>query len=413
MARKQPAGDIDEHGNVPAINPVPLDLRSLPSTPIDPPFKIKASSPSYNAANANSQPLRRWNKGKAIRKSDAAMDSIQKTMNGLGPQELRSALGILAGAGMPAMIWGPPGIGKSEVVEQVAADLGMVYKDFFAILMDPVDLHGIPYRDTEKNRTRWAPPGEFPEDDGQRYLLNLDEITAATPAVQAALYQFVLKGRIGEYQLPAGSAIVACGNRESDRGVAHTMPTPLVSRFRHFNLEVDHGQWMQWATEHDVHLDVLFFLSFRPDLLHLFDPKQKNTPFPCPRTWKFVSDLLKTFELASEPPSRSIVLASLAGTVGEAAAIELTAFLKLKAKLPHPRTILNNPMGAPVPDEPDVLLALCGALCRSCEDTNFDAVVTYAKRLRPEVGEFLVGSCVKRDTDLTYTKAYIGWAAQH
>ena len=101
------------------------------------------------------------------------------------PHQLIEALTLFVPSNVPVMVWGPPGVGKSQIMEQVASLLDMEYRDYFAILMDTVDLHGMPWRDSDKNRTRWAPPGEFPESNGKRYLLNLDEITSATPSVQA------------------------------------------------------------------------------------------------------------------------------------------------------------------------------------------------------------------------------------
>ena len=338
--------------------------------------------------------------------------STGTTLNVVKPHELIEALQMLIRVGRPAMVWGAPGVGKSQIWELVANIMSMIYRPYFAILMDPVDLHGIPYRDQKKNRTRWAPPGEFPEDDGNQYLLNLDEITAAAPAVQASLYQLVLKGQIGEYVLPQGSAIGAAGNRESDRGVAHTMPTPLVSRFIHYTLEPDPADWLGWAATHNIHDDVLFFISLRPDLLHIFDPKIKNTPFPCPRTWEFVSDLVKDWEVSKVSPR--VQLATLAGTVGEGSAMEFSAFQKIKGQLPHPKAVLGNPTGAPIPDRPDALLALCSALSRYTDDTNFDSLLTYADRLpRKEVGEFLVNCCIKRNEDLQFSRGYVTWAAAH
>ena len=93
-----------------------------------------------------------------------------------------------------------------------------------------MDLRGIPWRDGA-DRTRWAPPAFLPpSDDTGRWLINLEELPSAVPMVQAALYQLVLDRKVGEYELPEGASLIACGNRETDRGVVHRMPTPLASR---------------------------------------------------------------------------------------------------------------------------------------------------------------------------------------
>ena len=79
----------------------------------------------------------------------------------LKPSELAETLKVLVDAKQPAMVWGPPGCAKSEIAQQIAAEGGRQYCDVRALLLDPVDLRGIPWRDGD-NRTRWAPPDFLP-----------------------------------------------------------------------------------------------------------------------------------------------------------------------------------------------------------------------------------------------------------
>ena len=147
----------------------------------------------------------------------------------LRPSELAATLALLVEARQPVVVWGPPGSAKSMIAQQVAAGAGRAYVDVRALLLDPVDLRGIPWRDGS-DRTRWAPPAFLPPtDDPGRWLINLEELPSAVPMVQAALYQLVLDRKVGEYELPDGASLIACGNREVDRGVTHRMPTPLAS----------------------------------------------------------------------------------------------------------------------------------------------------------------------------------------
>ena len=165
---------------------------------------------------------------------------------GLAPKDLKVALHDMIAAGVCPLVWGPPGIGKSDIAREVAADLGMTYIDVRALLLDPVDLRGIPWRDG--NTTRWAPP-EFlpPQDSSDDFLLNLEELASAPPMVQAALYQLVLDRAIGEYQLPPGAKIMACSNRESDRAVVNKMSTALASRFIHLDATISVEDWIDWG----------------------------------------------------------------------------------------------------------------------------------------------------------------------
>ena len=325
----------------------------------------------------------------------------------LRPSELAEVLALLVEARQPCIVWGPPGAAKSQVAQQVAAAASRQYVDVRALLLDPVDLRGIPWRDAA-DRTRWAPPAFLPpSDDPGRWLINLEELPSAVPMVQAALYQLVLDRKVGEYELPEGASLIACGNRETDRGVVHRMPTPLASRFVHLEIRVDAEDWLAWGAANGIAAEVLFFITYEPDLLHVFDPKSAERAFPTPRTWEFASNIVKRRNGLDPEAERAL----FRGTVGEAAAVEFAAFLKVWRELPHPRAIVNDPENADIPKNASALMALCGALYKLASDVNFDAIVTYAQRLRREVGESLVGACVRREPALQRSPGFIRWAA--
>ena len=325
----------------------------------------------------------------------------------LRPSELAATLKILVEARQPVMVWGGPGCGKSEVAQQVAAEGGRTYYDVRALLLDPVDLRGIPWRDDD-NRTRWAPPDFLPPTDStDLYLVNLEELPSGVPMVQAALFQLVRDRKCGEYELPEGASLMACGNRESDRGVTHRMPTPLASRFVHLEIKVDPSDWCEWGAANGIAPETLFFIQLRPELLHVFDPQSREAAFACPRTWEFVSNVVNQRGGLDPAAERAL----FRGAVGEAAAVEFSAFLKVWRELPHPRAVIDDPENADVPENASALIALCGSLYRMADDVNLGSIVSYATRLRREVGEFLVGSCVRREPALQHTDAFIRWAA--
>lgn len=343
----------------------------------------------------------------------------------LTPSQLSSVLNMMVSVRQPTMVWGPPGVGKSEIAKGVAEALGYVYIDIRALLLDPVDLRGIPYREVVKRLaegiehelsiTRWATPEFLPqeaiEQDGKavRYLINLEELPNAPLMVQTALYQLVLDRRIGEYTLPETAALIACGNREQDRSGVNRMSPPLASRFMHVDLTVSKDDWQEWGARNDIEPEVLFFLHVREELLHGYDPTSKEKAFPCPRTWAFVSKMLAEFKRraeAGDPVDPAVELAIYRGTVGEEAAVEFFGFLRVWRKLPHPQTIVNDPDNAVIPDSHDAVIALCGSLYRLADEHNLDAITTYGKRLRPEVAEYMMGQVVRNQPELQYTRAW-------
>ena len=162
------------------------------------------------------------------------MDTLQVRPNDTNDIVLRAMK-----AERPIFIWGAPGIGKSELVQQIvdSGELGNAYMiDLRLALMEPTDLRGYPFRNPENNLMEWAPPADLPTqelaDAHDTIVLFLDELNSAPPSVQAAAYQLVLNKRIGQYNLPTNVKIVAAGNRETDRGVTYRMPSPLANRFR-------------------------------------------------------------------------------------------------------------------------------------------------------------------------------------
>jgi MoxR-like ATPase len=173
------------------------------------------------------------------------------------PSDIASSLQLLAQIQKPAFVWGPPGVGKSQVVAQVAALLGIRLIDIRAVLLDPVDLRGLPT--VEQGRAAWAIPAFLPEDGAG--ILFLDELNAAPPLVQAACYQLVLDRALGEYRLPDGWAVFAAGNREGDRAVTSRMSSALANRFVHLVFEPDLDDWSQWAMgPGDLRPEVVAFL---------------------------------------------------------------------------------------------------------------------------------------------------------
>ena len=325
----------------------------------------------------------------------------------LRPIELAEVLALLVEARQPTMVWGPPGAAKSMIARQVATAANRQYVDVRALLLDPVDLRGIPWRDSA-DRTRWAPPVFLPpSDDPGLWLINLEELPSAVPMVQAALYQLFLERKCGEYELPEGASLIACGNRDADRAVVHRMPTPLSNRLVHLEIRVDARDWCSWGAANGIAPEVLFFIELEPDLLHRFEPQSRENAFPSPRSWEFASNIVKRRNGLDPATERAL----FRGTVGEAAAVEFTSFLKVWRELPHPRAVLSDPGNADIPENASTLMALCGSLYRMASDVTLDAIVTYATRLRREVGESLVGACVRREPALQRSPAFIRWAA--
>lgn len=247
----------------------------------------------------------------------------------------------------PVFIWGPPGIGKSDIVADIAYNQlpgNNLLIDLRLALMEPTDLRGYPYRNPETDQMEWSPPVDLPSADlAAKYnlvILFLDELNSAPPSVQAAAYQLVLNRRIGQYVLPDNVVIVAAGNRENDRGVVYKMPAPLANRFRHVGMKVNFDDWLSWAIVNNLHADVQGYLSYFKDDLFDFNPKHASTAWASPRTWTFTSEMLCNpgFDLAEEFEQR----AEVAGAIGEGIASKFIEHRRVSARMPKPEEIMSG-----------------------------------------------------------------------
>jgi len=273
----------------------------------------------------------------------------------------------------PVMLWGPPGVGKSDIIRQAGEVHKIPVIDIRLSQMEPSDLRGIPFRN--EAHVEWAIPAILPNVNkhGEQGILFLDEITSAPPSVSAAAYQLILDRRLGEYQVPKGWAIFAAGNRQGDRGVTYTMPAPLANRFSHFDVEAHLDDWVAWAYQHSIDERVIAFLRFRPELLFDFDPAHNPVAFPSPRSWEFAHRSLKKFANAPE-----LLQGTLQACVGPAAGIELTAFVNSLDKMPDLDDIMAG-KEVPVPTEIDlqyaVAAALVGRAIRAKDEMNATEVI--------------------------------------
>ena len=316
------------------------------------------------------------------------------------PTELVRALAALIPTRRPVYLWGPPGVGKSSLVRQAADAQKLALIDIRATLLDPVDLRGLPtvYEDVAV----WCPPAFLPTQGSG--LLFLDELAQAPPLVQAACLQLTLDRRLGEYELPDGWTVVAASNRSEDRAGTHRLISPLLNRFVHLDLEVSADDWQAWAVTAGIAAEVRAFLRFRPGLLFQFKAEANSRAFPTPRSWAFVSDVLK-----STPAE--LLHQVVAGCVGDGPAAEFAGFLQLYRELPDVDACLTSPATAPVPREPAVLYALVGALVERCRHAGAPLAnfVAYATRLPDEFAMLAVRDALALNPKLAALPAVQQW----
>ena len=289
----------------------------------------------------------------------------------LSPNKAKNSIKHAIKKQRPIFIWGPPGIGKSEIVSSITQERSGYMIDMRLALMEPTDLRGIPVPNIETGLMEWLPPADLPTqelaDQFDCVVLFLDEMNQAPQSVQAAAYQLILNRRLGNYHLPDNVLIVAAGNRESDRGVAYRMPSALANRFVHLEMTTDFEDWQTWALENNIDAEVVGYVTANKMDLMNFDPRTASRAFATPRSWTFVSQMLP---MEGEQISDSRLHDLIAGTVGDGIATKFMAHRAIAGKLPNPTDILNGTVKTLSPEgrEISAMFSLTASLCYELRD---------------------------------------------
>ncbi|EHP30268.1 hypothetical protein SMGD1_1745 [Sulfurimonas gotlandica GD1] len=317
---------------------------------------------------------------------------------------LISTLTALVEQKVPAFLWGAPGIGKSSIVKQIAQSNGVGFIDLRLALMDPTDLKGIPFYDKESHTALWAPPAFLPK-SGEGILF-LDELNTAAPSVQASAYQLILDRRVGEYELPDGWAIVAAGNRESDRGVTYRMPSPLANRFVHFEMEVNVDDWKYWAYKKGIDDRIISYISYINEHLFTFDAKSDVKSFATPRSWEYVDSILKS------NISKELLLDAISGAISREVAVGFLSFTKVMNRLPDIQAILASGEGE-YSEEVDVLyalsIALVSAYLKEPNDEMLDNILKYTLELKSEFAVMCVQDLQRNGVKMEHSDVFKEW----
>jgi len=293
---------------------------------------------------------------------------------------------------MPSvMLWGSPGIGKSQAVRQIAkrieTETGKTVHvtDVRLLLFNPIDLRGIPTANSDKTLAIWLKPQIFQMDDSEQAvnILFLDEISSAPQSVQAAAYQIALDRVVGEHRLPDNCIVIAAGNRTTDRSVAHKMPEALANRFLHIEVAGSFDAWKQWAVQTGIHEKVLAYLTFRQDSLMDFEAGEDQLAFPTPRSWEMVSNILTGIQNDVE-----LMYPLIAGVIGTGAAMEFRTWSTIFQKLPKMEDIFDGKKPT-IPQSTDALYALTAAMTAYArnhrdETERISNSIRYSESLPPD-----------------------------
>jgi hypothetical protein len=306
-------------------------------------------------------------------------------------------------------IKGRPGGGKSALARDIVSSLGINPErvtEFNPSLRDPVDIMGVPR--TDNDVAKWIPMPEFwrIRDDGtdQPCALIVEELSDAPVPMQNPMCRVILDRYAGELRLHNKLVVIATGNRTEDKSGANRMTTKLSNRMQNLEYDENLDDWVNWALDKGIRLDLIQFLRFRPNLLSDFQPNRELNPTP--RTWEFVN------EVNASLPS-DLYFGNIAGLVGEGAAAEYTGFKRIFENLPNIDGIIMNPAKAEVPKDMAVLYALTGALAHRVSVDNIDRVAEYINRMPQDFQVMCMLDAQTLAPKIRNTKAYVQWTVKN
>lgn len=316
--------------------------------------------------------------------------------------------------GLVPILRGSPGMGKSALVKDIAREFNLKVIDLRLSQCEPTDLLGFPKIFEESGKASHVPMDYFPLEgdllpegkDG--WLIFLDELPNAEPAPQKAAYK-LLERLINNTPLHSKVAIVAAGNLMTDNAFVEEMSTALKSRMIHYEMQIDHLAWLEWATAARIHHYVTSFIHWKPASLFQFEPDSSEDTFPCPRTWEFSSKFLYQRSDLVDP----LLRANLAGSVGEGMAREFLGYCKIYADLPSLQTIIQDPFNTPVPEERSIIWAITGTIAVSATESTLQKLIHYVDRFPKEFQVVTLRDLVRRQPNLATTQPITDWISRN
>jgi len=290
------------------------------------------------------------------------------------------------------IVWGQPGIGKSARMRQLAASLDLHLETVIASIRDPSDFGGLPMPENGHG-IRLEPPSWAVRLAAKgKGIAFFDEASCAPPAVQAAMLRPILEGAVGDLQLPPTVRFVSAANPPDQAAAGWDLSPPLANRFVHLSWTTPTvDQWTDWLTGDDTAAGKAISINperwasqfsqakaliaaFLRRRAHLCEDITKVTgrfplAYATPRTWECATRLLASCRATGTDEA---ILPLIAGTLGEAIAIEFCTWLRAN-DLPDPEELLKNPdLWKPDPKQPDRAFAVCLAVTAAALDGGPD-----------------------------------------
>ena len=322
-----------------------------------------------------------------------------------------------------------PGMGKTSVmrtiVPMLSSKLGrnLGFVKIEAPLLTPADAVGylVPkHLDDGRTVSVYTEPFWWVTEEGKPVteydggIVFIDEMDKADVDVKKVLGEMALSGRCGPHRLPQGWVVWGAGNRAGDRSGSTKELDHLINRRLEVDVTPDVQSWEQWAHKNGVHHSIIAFAVSNPQIVFPDGVPEKQGPFTTPRSLVNLGRVLLTLGGNNGTlPTDTAAVETAGGMIGQAAAAQLFATIRLESELPKIETILGNPSAAKLPGAPDAQMLVCYKLASLADEKTLEPFITYIERLPADFSVTFAKSLCTRNPMFVAKPPMLAWAKRN
>lgn len=289
-------------------------------------------------------------------------------------------------------------------------------------LLNPPDSigFGLPKHHDDYAEMIFSRPFWWRTRDGKRLeeydggIIFVDEADKMDVDIKKCIGEAALSGRLGPHTLPPGWVIWMAGNREGDRSGSTRELDHLINRRMEVDIRDDYAGWEAWAFKNGVSAETITFAQQNPQIVFSDKAPEKQGPWCTPRSLVETDELMRDFsDETGRVPTEGTIRTYVAGGIGEAAAAQLFAFIRLGHEMPPLDEIIAKPADTKLPDKPDAQMLVCYSLAARIDAHNAEPIIKYVERMPKEFALTFARAACNRDYKLAITPAFRAWTQRN
>lgn len=322
-----------------------------------------------------------------------------------------------------------PGRGKTTTIIDAVPNIAKVTDKVMGLviingpLLTPADAVGylVPkHTDDGRVESVYTDPFWWRTTEGKRLeeyeggIVFVDEADKMDFDVKKVIGEMALSGRCGPHKLPDGWVVWMAGNRSQDRSGSTKELDHLINRRVEIDITDDIRGWEEWALKHDTHPDIIAFAMQNPQVVFPESLPEKQGPFCTPRSLVATGELLATLAGNNDAlPTDTDAVELAAGSIGQAAAAQLFATLRLRAEMPPFESIIASPDKVKVPEKPDACMLICYNLAARTDEANLGKIITYIERMPQDFAATYAKAVTTRKPTLVARPEMLAWVSRN